>query len=135
MRGIRLRAHHLLCCPQFAGNGYDEKFTKNMAEKLELLKSGCPVHITATPDDLCSACPNLDPSGHCSLDNNSVEALDLHLIEILGLDTAEEYDSPALFRQAGENITESDFMSVCGSCRWYRKGLCSYSSFKNKCLS
>lgn len=130
---IKLRAHHLLCCRQFAGNGYDEKFINNMTEKLRLLKSGCPVHIASAPDDLCSSCPNLVSSGCrqvCSLDNNSVEQLDRRLIELLDLDTSKEYESVSLFSQIRENITEPVFMSVCGSCRWYKKGLCSYSAFR-----
>ena len=57
---IKLRGHHLLCLRGFQGYGYSKDFVLNMTRINELRKTkDCIISLTNEPDDICSACPNL----------------------------------------------------------------------------
>ena len=60
---MELRAHNLLCIQGFVGKGYSPEFVANMTRVIESLGNDAPVTVTASPDVLCSACPNLTDAG------------------------------------------------------------------------
>lgn len=59
-RNLALRAHHLLCIPQYQGSGYSKAFSRQMEEVIKTLREGkCRILLLDTPDILCCHCPNL----------------------------------------------------------------------------
>ena len=121
---LLLRGHHLLCLKGFQGFGYDEDFTRNMAEVNEARKrEGTSVWLTNAPDDICRACPNLN-GNHCKdplHDRNIVEMDD----EVLkNLDFTKDYDSIELFEKIDYIFNSRESVSkICFNCLWHEKCL------------
>lgn len=129
---LELRAHHLLCSILFQGSGYSEKFVLNMTEVVELLKRpDTEVFLKASPDAVCSACPNALSDGRCALDDNrkDIRDLDHMVLEKMHLDSGCGYHSSELIMRLKEGMTSSFFESCCNACRWYRQGFCSYEAY------
>lgn len=122
----RIRGHHLFCMALFSGHGYDRAFSENMARMINLLKAGEPFQLGESQDDICAACPNLEFSGGCVLGTEDVKGRDRSAFQVLGFQSGEEH----VWKQAMERlekISQADFESVCGGCRWKEEGLCSHS--------
>lgn len=129
----KLRAHHLLCIPQYRGKGYSGGFCEELGRiRQQFLSGEGQVSIVSAPDAVCRLCPNRTGSG-CALDNNKVEGKDIRILQRLGLAEGEERDINAVFARAGERIDREFFEASCGQCRWYAQGLCSYEFWK-ECL-
>lgn len=57
---LTLRAHHLLCIPQYQGNGYSEVFCLQMDNVIKMLQEHRrKLVLLCRPDMLCMYCPNL----------------------------------------------------------------------------
>lgn len=57
---LLLRAHHLLCIPQYRGSGYSKAFCRQMEEVIKTLREGkYRILLLDAPDILCCHCPNL----------------------------------------------------------------------------
>lgn len=112
-----LRAHHLMCMGFFKGMGYNEAFTRHMAETIKLLGSDPAVTVTASCDTLCSACPN-NKVGVCeSLEK--VRCYDLAVLEACGLRDGDTLPYSELRRLVAERILDAGLRkSVCGDCEW-----------------
>lgn len=122
---MKLRGHHLFCTALFSGCGYDEAFTENMKSVLEKLQAGEKVQLAEGPDRVCSACPNSQPDGGCSLGTDDVARRDREALRLMQAVPGDKF----AWREAGEKLsrlTEDQFRAVCGNCRWQKEGLCSY---------
>lgn len=60
---MELRAHHLLCIPMYQGYGYSEEFCAHMEKMIERIKTTEePIRPLASPDEVCTHCPHLQPA-------------------------------------------------------------------------
>lgn len=125
---MRLRGHHLFCAMLFQGCGYDENFVAGMQKTLSALRRGTAFRLCRESDVLCGACPHKTEQG-CALGTEDVLSRDDAALKAVGLAPGTELD----LSQAGEflkKVTQRQWLSVCGGCRWQREGLCSWSSFQ-----
>lgn len=147
----RLRAHHLLCIPLFQGYGYSDAFCSNMEACIrELCRNPEKLLLTDSADDICAQCPNLSLRGECTqrvsgedggiaqcLEETAdekagtVSGKDRRLLTDFALTAGAEYDFYDLLAQAEQKLTKETFDNICGGCRWYAKGLCSFENWQN----
>lgn len=123
---MKLRGHHLFCTALFSGHGYDEAFAEKMGAVIERWKAGESVTLLTAADEICSACPNRQERGGCTLGTEDVLRRDQAALEVLGVPPGKRLT----WKQAGDllsSITEQGFQRVCGGCRWQKEGLCSFS--------
>ena len=122
---MRLRPHHLLCTQGYEGKGYDENFVRRMTDYVTRMReeAGFRVQITLHPDDICSACPNLADSEHCTSDDK-VSAFDRKVMHFFGLQEGKVYNYQKLIRFIDDRMTEERLDSICGTCSWYPVSLC-----------
>ena len=115
---MKLRAHHLLCLPNFIGEGYDDAFTANMAAQKRRLAEEGRFTLTEGADDICAACPN-----RCGADcvtQEKVSRYDAAVCRLLGLAPGGTCDAAALEARVREEIFERHRLrAVCGDCEWY----------------
>lgn len=125
---LRLRGHHLLCLHGFRGFGYSPEFVSNMQLVHDRL-IGSPeieVEVTASPDDICSACPHrLDE--RCSKrgeeSESRIHVKDAAILSRLSLSPGDRMPAGALFALTAERFSEG-IDDVCSSCRWFPLGWC-----------
>ena len=115
---MRLRAHHLLCLPNFIGEGYSDAFCVNMAaQKRRLAEEGRFV-LASGGDEICAACPNRRGGGCVS--GEKVARYDAAVSALLGLEPGRDYDAAALETRVRKEIFEKHRLGeVCGDCEWY----------------
>lgn len=132
LRAQRLRVHHMLCIPLFAGEGYSDGFSKNMAEKIAWLKENPEeaLEVVTDPDMICRRCPNLTPEDTCRCEGNGVKEKDRKLALSLNLDLKKMYTFAGLLSHFRERMTEEIFANSCQKCEWFQKGLCSYERYR-----
>lgn len=119
-----LRAHHLLCLKGFQGYGYDEEFTKNMTcINSKRKQDETTVTLTSSPDDICSACPNLiDNVCENSQQNEAVVSMDMEVLK--KIDHSHEYNAMKLFEIIDEIFNTKESVSrICFDCKWHEKCL------------
>ena len=115
---MKLRAHHLLCLPNFIGEGYNSDFTANMAEQKRRLTREGAFLLTGGADDLCAACPNRQGEG-CRT-QEKVARYDAAVCRLLSLQPGGRYDFAALEKRVREDIFEKGRLGeICGDCAWY----------------
>ena len=121
---LLLRGHHLLCLKGFQGYGYDENFTKNMSDiNLRRKLSDTTISLTDSPDDICSACPNLN-NNLCEnkIQNQKIVKMDKEVLK--KLDASKEYNSAELFEMIDTIFnTEESVSKICFKCMWSDKCL------------
>ena len=119
-----LRGHHLLCLKGFQGYGYDENFTKNMIEVNSKRKHPeTIVTLTSSPDDICSACPNLK-NGICEDEAKNENIISMDNAVLNKMDMTREYSSVELFEKIDEIFsTEESVREICFNCMWHEKCL------------
>ena len=126
-RAVSLRGHNLLCIQGFVGKGYSPEFVANMTRVIESLGPDTPVTVSATPDVLCSSCPNLADSG-CALHGEGSEAGIVHqdrdVMGRLEIAEGETIAWSAIVARIAASIEPSDLDSICGSCPWLPLGVC-----------
>ena len=119
-----LRGHHLLCLKGFQGYGYDENFTKNMTQvNLKRKQENTTVSLVASPDDICSACPNLK-DGICEdkIQNERIIHMDEEVLK--NFDPSREYNSIELFEKTDEIFdSEQSVAKICFNCLWHEECL------------
>ena len=124
-----LRGHHLFCATLFQGHGYDELFTVSMRNTVEAVNAGETIALVAGSDDLCQACPHRRPENDCALGTEDVSRREKAALDAVGLCPGVEMASS----QVGERlrqVTQAQWESVCGGCRWQTEGLCSWKLFR-----
>ena len=119
-----LRGHHLLCLKGFQGYGYNKSFTENMNKINELRKSeNTTVTLTDSPDDICTACPNLK-NNICEnkTQNENIVKIDREVLK--RFDTSMEYNSDELFEIIDHLFNSKESVSeICFNCMWHDKCL------------
>ena len=132
---LTLRAHHLLCSRLFSGHGYNDEFAVRMGEVVSgmALKNYKPekayevverVRLICSSDYVCEKCPNLVTS-YCNLGDDDVKAKDRKVLKYAGLEENNIYTLKEL-ADGVEKITKEQFEDICGTCRWFKAGYCSY---------
>ena len=115
---MKLRPHHLLCLPNFIGEGYDDAFTANMAEQKRRFAETARFTLADGADDVCAACPNA--RGWFCAFQNKVRRYDRAVCGILGVVPNCRYDASALEKRVREEIFEKHRLrEICGDCEWY----------------
>ena len=113
---MKLRAHHLLCLPNFIGEGYSDSFTANMAAQKRRLASEGAFTLVEVADDICSACPNR--RGEDCASQEKVRRYDAAVL--LGLTPGERCDAAALEKRVKAELFETHRLyEICGDCEWY----------------
>ena len=119
-----LRGHHLLCLKGFQGYGYNKEFTENMDKVNKQRKSeNTTVTLTASPDDICVACPNLK-NNICEnkTQNENIVKMDEEVLK--RFDASREYNSDELFEKIDYIFNSRESVSeICFNCMWHDKCL------------
>lgn len=128
---IRLRPHHILCIENFKGEGYDNRFIKNMYSIIYDLKSkdNEKIKIVFGKDSICEKCPNKTISNLC-LTQEKVQDIDNKMIKIFNL-KQKVYKYNELLCYIKNNMTLEKFNYICNECEWRKKGICSKKVFEN----
>ena len=115
---MKLRPHHLLCLPNFIGEGYDDAFCANMAACKRKLAAEGVFELTAGADELCAACPHR--RGEDCDAREKVARYDAAAVRLLGLEPGQRYDAAALFaRVRAEIFTPGRLAEICPDCEWF----------------
>ena len=103
----KLRIHHLLCIPLFAGYGYSDGFCENMEKMISMLETQAdePLEAVCAPDVICAGCPNLTAENTCQTSGMQVEKKDAALAEALGIRPGESYTYRGLKELAAQFLT------------------------------
>jgi len=126
---MRIRAHNLLCIQGFRGRGYDARFVANMTRVVDELRAdpARAVTVTAGPDDLCAACPNLADTG-CALHGEGTErgivSQDEDVAGRLGLEPGTAMSWEQIVGRVKERVAPDDLDAICGRCPWLPLGYC-----------
>ncbi|KEH91366.1 hypothetical protein Z965_00555 [Clostridium novyi A str. BKT29909] len=128
---LNLRAHHLFCIQGYLGNGYSEKFIKNMDKIVEKLKANPSIilKVINKVDDVCRCCPNKLENNLCESEKK-VDNLDLKVLEFLKIEPNREYVYEELVKYIKENLTYDVFYDICKNCGWFNMGYCKSQLFK-----
>ena len=108
-----LRPHHALCLQFFEGRGYSEDYVKNAWAALRALRENGGFTVTAGPDALCAACPNLNRNGLCRW-QEKVERYDAAAAKMLGLNKGGTYDFNAFSKSRAKTLVPQ----ICADCEW-----------------
>lgn len=127
-RPLTIRAHHLLCILGFRGFGYSEKFTSNMGDVVEKLRSDhiFPVILVVGCDVICAACPH-NKEGKCLKEVDSEAksvSLDQKILSRLGFEPGAQVSSCEGWERIKERITSEDMCELCRDCEWWGLGYC-----------
>lgn len=126
---MKLRAHHLLCLPNFIGEGYSNAFSANMAARKAQLKAEGAFTLVSGADEICAACPHRR-GGDCE-SREKVARYDAALAGLLGLEAGRTYDAAALEERVRSEIFAAGRLGeICGDCEWFSlcEGLTSRSA-------
>ncbi len=115
---MKLRAHHLLCLPNFIGEGYSDTFTVNMAARKRQLAAEGGFTLAEGADELCAACPHR--RGEACETQDKVSRYDAAVRRLLGLEPGKTYSAAALEERVRTEIFEKHRLAeICGDCEWY----------------
>ena len=124
---MMFRGHNLLCIQGYVGKGYSPEFVENMTEVIASLRPNTEVTVSAEPDVLCAACPNLAESG-CALHGEGSERgivrQDRDVIERLGLEENAKTAWREILERIRANVEPEDLDEICGECPWLSLGVC-----------
>jgi hypothetical protein len=81
------------------------------------------VHLVASADDLCLACPNLR-EGVCLKDNQKIEKLDRTVIEFTKLKLDHLYPANYLKILVRKTFNSTLIAKICNGCEWLKFGVC-----------
>lgn len=133
-----LRFHHLLCLPLFRGKGYSDSFSANMAMiKGRVESTEEEITFICDFDSVCENCPNKSEKG-CLLNGNGgekIEDKDINIAELLGVGDGFTSDYKTALKMAEEKIHCDEFIKICGECRWYKAGICSFDKWKDSVVA
>lgn len=123
---IPFRRHHFLCALGFAGEGYSDIFTANLARIVEGLRApegaGTQIIVVATSDAICAPCPLRRGSGCES--GTRIEALDRAHGAALGLSPGDRLSWGEAQARMRERVAPGALDDLCAGCQWLSFGLC-----------
>ena len=114
---MNLRPHHLLCLPNFIGEGYGDAFCANMAAKKALLEREDRFTPVCGCDGVCAACPHRQ-GDRCDAEEK-VTRYDNAVRELLDLSPG----VPCSYRELTDRVKREIFApgrlrEICGDCQW-----------------
>ncbi len=116
----RLRGHHLICLQFYRGEGYDEKFVKNLEAVLSRVEKEGAL-IVEGADDICSACPYL-VDGKCRYSEGSDE--EIKYLDVLALNLLDlSPESIVKWKDVKKRIENLGVLEIwmkeaCSNCDW-----------------
>ena len=114
---IPMRGHHGMCFAFFRGIGYSDDFTAHMFLVQKELQSNPLVRVQNTPDEVCSACPNL-ADGVCT-SPDQVRGYDDSVLSLCGLKPGTILPWDEFSRLVSKQILNAGKREeICGDCRW-----------------
>ena len=114
---IPMRGHHGMCFAFFHGRGYSNSFTAHMAEVQSWLRDNPLVEVRNTPDEVCSACPNL-VDGVCT-SPDKVKNYDDQVLSRCGLKPGTVLPWNDFSALVQKNIlSPGKREEICGDCQW-----------------
>ena len=114
---IPMRGHHGMCFAFFRGKGYSDSFTAHMTLVQQLLQENPLVQVLNTPDEVCSACPNLE-NGVCT-SPDQVKAYDDSVLKLCGLEPGTVLPWNDFSELVHRHILSCGKReTICGDCRW-----------------
>lgn len=115
---MKLRPHHLLCLPNFVGEGYDDAFTANMAAQKRRFAETGRFTLADGADEVCAACPHRRGNGCVS--QEKVSRYDAAVRAMLGLEPGQDCDAAVLRARVREEIFGAGRLGeICGDCEWF----------------
>lgn len=116
---LSLRGHHFLCTLHFQGAGYSSGFVANFTRLMEGVASRDQtwVQVEGMADDICTACPSLQPDGVSCEYQASISRRDEALLQAMGWEPGQVLELGAAHRQVLAR-RESLMASVCPGCEW-----------------
>jgi uncharacterized protein len=130
-KGIKIRAHHILCLQGFQGYGYSQDFVRNLAEINAHLEShpSCSLQVVAEVDLICQKCPHQE-GGNCHKTVNSnplMKHMDLMVLKKMGLEEGQKITAQKMYSRLIEVFkSKKDRQEICRECYW--KDKCSWFS-------
>lgn len=124
---LSLKPHHVLCSIGFAGKGYDEPFTANMANIVNgqlRAEHGRDLRIFVTwrADAICAPCP-LRAGLDCQR-QEKISRLDNAHAEALGLAPGEVLTWGECLDRVRARVRPADLDRICETCEWLPLGIC-----------
>lgn len=121
---IPLRPHHLLCALGFAGYGYSDAFTANMARLVLPMRAedATPLRLVAGLDPICAPCP--ERRGAACAKQPKIERLDRAHAAALGLAPGDRLTWGEARERIRARVRPADLAILCADCRWLHLGLC-----------
>ena len=122
---LRLRPHHLLCIYFYQGKGYNEAFVDNMDKIIMCLQKDphTAIQLACGKDMLCAQCPHCQNSQLC-MQEAKVKLLDSKVVSQFKLNLQQVYPYYELVEKVHQKLTPQIFYTICRSCEWYHKGVC-----------
>jgi hypothetical protein len=116
---LSLRGHHLLCTLHFQGAGYSSDFVSNFKALMEGVAARDHTWVRVAPlaDDICGACPSLQPDGETCAYQASIMRRDAALLDHMGWQPGEVLELGAAHLAV---LTEREALmaDVCTGCEW-----------------
>ncbi len=124
---LSFRPHHFLCALGFAGKGYSDVFTANMARIVDrtLRAPGgaeTVIAVTARADDICAPCPKRRGQGCAS--QARIDGLDARHADALGLRPGDRLTWGAARARMRAHVPPGALARLCAGCQWLELGLC-----------
>ena len=126
MPPLRFRQHHFLCATGFAGRGYSDGFTANMARLIGTLRApggaATVIEVVGAADDICAPCPRR--RGALCEAQAKIEAIDARHAAALGLRAGDRLTWGAAKARIRASVAPGDLATLCAGCQWVSAGLC-----------
>lgn len=122
---LKFRPHHFLCAVGFAGMGYSDEFTENMAEIVRSLRKNgdeITIEVTAHADSICAPCPHRRGEG-CET-AAKISALDEAHAETLRVRPGDQLSWGEAKQRIIANISVEKHHEICAPCAWRPSGVC-----------
>lgn len=124
---LTFRPHHFLCATGFAGHGYSDAFTANMARIVDgrLRASGgdaVRIAVTDAADAICGPCPERRGTG--CVKQARIDALDRRHADALGLAPGDVLTWAEAQARIAERVRPESLDRLCAGCAWLPLGLC-----------
>ena len=117
MKVLTLRAHHGMCLAFFEGKGYNDTFTRHMAEIQMKMAENPILRIGTKADVICKKCPHLK-QGICE-QTEQVAAYDYNVLEQCEIaeNTIMTWEAFSLLVQK-QILAKDKRKEICTACRW-----------------
>ena len=113
-----LRGHHLICLHFFTGEGYDEKYIRNLKRVLKMAhRDG--IIVQKNTDDVCAACLHFAEK-KCNYNKNSdekIKCLDKLALKLLSIEIGSKVNWYDLKNKVSKIFTEWRD-GACNKCEW-----------------